>query len=107
MKTFRVYFDDLYTSNYATFFTETATEARKRGQEYRRLWHVEESIKQVIEVPTISVGDYAGCVKVSMMHKGKGLACRTFDQDEPVSRVYDFIKECRKLQDQYIMEGSE
>ena len=106
MKTYRVYFDDLYTSDYATFFTETATEARRLGQEYRRRWHVEEGIKHVVEVPSITVGNYADCVKISMIHKGEGLTGRIFDQDEPVSKVHDFIEECRKLQDEYVMERS-
>ena len=107
MKAYRVYFDRCSgTQDYAYFPAENLTEAKRRAQEYRRAWNIEEKVTKVVEVPQIITFGRYDSVSVWMRWKDEDLYTRSFDKDATVGEIYDAIQECIGIQDG-IAEGSE
>lgn len=105
MKAFRAYFDRCSgTHDYAYFPAENITEAKRRAQEYRRAWNIEEKVARVVEVPQIVTFGRYDNVSIWMRWKGEDLYTRSFDKDATVGEIYDAIQECIGIQDRIAEE---
>ena len=103
MKSYRAYFDgNSGIDDYEYIEAENMTEAKRKAQEYKRGWKIQERVRMVVEVPTITTfGRYGRGIYVCMRHDGTNTT-RSFGMDATVQDIYDYTQKLIEIQDGYV-----
>ena len=103
MRTFRAYFDgNSGIDDYVYIEAENMTEAKRKAQEYKRGWKIQERVRMVVEVPTITTfGRYGRGIYVRMEHGGTSTS-KEFRMDATVQDIYDYTQKLIEIQDGYV-----